>query len=144
MRQPMKNLVKKAEKKGAKSGVFIFKVLGTFVIVLLLIANQLGCSRLNGSNRITGTWEFSITTADGYWQYTKTLVFSGSDARGTVIESDRNSRGDYRVKDDNLEFTLPVFYGSEQWRGTYTGGDNMNGTWVSSSNSRGTWAAVRR
>jgi hypothetical protein len=125
-----------------KKGAFILKLAGSFALLLLMV-NVNGCNELTSD--INGTWVFNITTADGYWEYTKTLVFSGGRSSGTVTDSDSHASGDFRVLQDEVRFNLSVFYGSEQWRGAITGSDSMSGTWVSAaSNSRGTWMAARK
>ncbi len=123
------------------------KVLIILLFGLLIVLNP-GCK--SGDNfDITGTWVITTQTGDG--TFTNTLIFTGTQAEGSVTLQDINSTGSYSVVGNAVQFSVSFGIAAPLYQENYTGQfdneDTMNGgfniTLDGDVTGTGTWTGNR-
>jgi hypothetical protein len=114
------------------------------LIRILLLAILLAACAPKTDVDIRGTWEYTLTAADGNTYDSGLVTFSGEPASGKLTEVNIYQveyEGTYTATGSAVEI---VVNGSEVWKGSFSGDAALSGTWQAPGGASGTWTATRK
>lgn len=113
------------------------------ILLIVLIALLTACAP-KADYDIRGTWEYTLTAADGNTYDAGLVTFNGEAASGTLTEVNIYQveyEGTYAVRGSAVEIVVD---GDEIWKGSFSGDAAMSGTWEGPDGAFGTWTATRK